>query len=112
MKSAGARKSCPTIESALMPRPLIVRVSLLTHHTRGLSANQSYLQSPRKCLTNREARADGVMVSIDGVAALRGVRARTLSPTGAVVAGGGALLFAGLGIAALGTAEQPAVQPA
>jgi hypothetical protein len=38
---------------------------------------------------------------LDVIAALRGVRGRTLSPTGAIVAGGGAALFAGLGIAAL-----------
>lgn len=46
---------------------------------------------------------------LDVVAAVRGVRARTLSSTGAVVAGGGAALFAGLGIAALRSADQPAV---
>ncbi|WP_181411447.1 hypothetical protein [Mycolicibacterium fortuitum] len=38
---------------------------------------------------------------LDVIAAARGIHARTLSPTGAVVAGGGAALFAGLGIAAL-----------
>lgn len=38
---------------------------------------------------------------LDVVAAARGVRARTLSRTGAVVAGGGAALFASLGVAAL-----------
>jgi hypothetical protein len=38
---------------------------------------------------------------LDVVAAVQGIRARTLSPTGAVVAGGGAALFAGLGLAAL-----------
>lgn len=38
---------------------------------------------------------------LDVVAAARGIRARTLSTTGAIVAGGGAALFAGLGVAAL-----------
>lgn len=38
---------------------------------------------------------------LDVIAAVRGIRARTLSATGAVVAGGGAALFAILGIAAL-----------
>lgn len=38
---------------------------------------------------------------LDVIAAVRGVRARTLSPTGAIMAGGGAALFAGLGVAAL-----------
>ncbi len=38
---------------------------------------------------------------LDVIAAVRGVRARTLSATGAIVAGGGAALFAGLGVAAL-----------
>jgi len=35
---------------------------------------------------------------LDVIAAVRGVRARTLSSTGAIVAGGGAALFAGLGV--------------
>ena len=38
---------------------------------------------------------------LDVIAALRGLRGRTLSPTGAIVAGGGAALFACLGITAL-----------
>jgi hypothetical protein len=38
---------------------------------------------------------------LDVIAAVRGIHARTLSPTGAIVAGGGAALFAGLGLAAL-----------
>lgn len=38
---------------------------------------------------------------LDVIAAIRGINARTLSPTGAILAGGGAALFAGLGIAAL-----------
>ncbi|WP_234815826.1 hypothetical protein [Mycolicibacterium boenickei] len=43
---------------------------------------------------------------LDVIAAVRGIRARTLSTTGAVVAGGGAALFAGLGVAALTSREQ------
>ncbi|CRZ17282.1 hypothetical protein [Mycolicibacterium neworleansense] len=43
---------------------------------------------------------------LDAVAAVRGVRARTLSPTGAIVAGGGAALFAGLGVAALNSDQR------
>lgn len=43
---------------------------------------------------------------LDVVAAVRGVRARTLSPTGAIVAGGGAALFAGLGVAALNSGQR------
>ena len=39
--------------------------------------------------------------ALDVIAALRGIRRGTLSPTGAIVTGGGAALFAGLGIAAL-----------
>jgi hypothetical protein len=39
--------------------------------------------------------------TLDVIAALRGIRRRTLSPTGAIVTGGGAALFAGLGVAAL-----------
>ncbi|OBB91919.1 hypothetical protein A5719_14150 [Mycolicibacterium peregrinum] len=49
---------------------------------------------------------------LDVIAAARGIRARTLSPTGAIVAGGGAALFAGLGVAALTSREQAAVHPA
>jgi hypothetical protein len=46
----------------------------------------------------------GLLVdSLDVVAALGGVRRGTLPPRAAVLAGGGAALFAGLGIAALTT---------
>ncbi|MBO0680026.1 hypothetical protein JRC04_21365 [Mycolicibacterium sp. S2-37] len=45
---------------------------------------------------------------LDVIAAVRGVRARTLSSTGAIVAGGGAALFAGMGVVALRTATRPA----
>ncbi|CDO29723.1 hypothetical protein BN979_02521 [Mycolicibacterium vulneris] len=43
---------------------------------------------------------------LDILAAVRGIRARTLSATGAIVAGGGAALFAGLGVGALTSREQ------
>jgi hypothetical protein len=44
----------------------------------------------------------GLLVdTLDVIAALRGVRRRTLSPAGALLTGGGAALFAGLGVAAL-----------
>lgn len=49
---------------------------------------------------------------LDVIAAVRGVRARTLSPSGAIVAGGGAALFAGLGIAALNGRDQSAERSA
>ena len=39
--------------------------------------------------------------ALDVIAAVRGIRADTLSRTGAFIAGGGAALFAGLGIAAM-----------
>lgn len=39
--------------------------------------------------------------ALDIIAALRGIRRRTLSPAGAMLTGGGAALFAGLGVAAL-----------
>lgn len=48
---------------------------------------------------------------LDVIAALRGVRSHTLSSTGAIVAGGGAALFAGLGVMALTTRDQAAVPP-
>lgn len=46
---------------------------------------------------------------LDVIAAVRGVRARSLSATGAILAGGGAALFAGLGVAALKGRAQSAV---
>ncbi|WP_102417404.1 hypothetical protein [Mycobacterium sp. 4858] len=45
---------------------------------------------------------------LDVIAAIRGLRARTLSSSGAIVAGGGAALFASLGVAALSGREQSA----
>ena len=42
---------------------------------------------------------------LDVIAAARGVRAGTLPPTGALLGGGGAALFAALGIAALRSRE-------
>ena len=64
--------------------------------------------SPR--LQTRALQLGLLTDALDVIAAVRGVRARTLSSTGAIVAGGGAALFAGLGVAALRTAEkQPAV---
>ncbi|MDF3335899.1 hypothetical protein P3H80_00615 [Mycolicibacterium septicum] len=49
---------------------------------------------------------------LDVIAAVRGVRARTLSASGAILAGGGAALFAGLGVAALRGRAQSAVSSA
>lgn len=46
---------------------------------------------------------------LDVIAAVHGVRARTLSATGAIVTGGGAALFASLGVAALAGRERSAV---
>jgi hypothetical protein len=44
----------------------------------------------------------GLLVdTLDIIAALRGIRRHTLSPAGAILTGGGAALFAGLGVAAL-----------
>lgn len=53
----------------------------------------------------------GLLVDIllDVIAAQRGLRGRMLSPTGAIVAGGGAALFASLGVAALGGQNDSAV---
>lgn len=49
---------------------------------------------------------------LDVIAAVRGVRARTLSATGAILAGGGAAFFAGLGVAALKGRAQSALSSA
>jgi hypothetical protein len=46
--------------------------------------------------------------ALDVIAALRGIRRQTLPPAGAVVTGGGAALFLGLGLAALAN-QRPAV---
>lgn len=43
---------------------------------------------------------------MDVIAAVRGIRGRTLSATGAIVAGGGAALFSALGLVALADREQ------
>ena len=45
--------------------------------------------------------------TLDIIAALRGIRRHTLSPAGAILAGGGAALFAGLGLAALAAQRRP-----
>ena len=45
--------------------------------------------------------------TLDIIAALRGIRRHTLSPVGAILAGGGATLFAGLGLAALAVQRRP-----
>ncbi len=50
----------------------------------------------------RRALQWGLAVDVlDVIAAVRGVRAGTLGPQGAIVTGGGAALFAALGVAAL-----------
>ena len=52
----------------------------------------------------------GLLVdTLDIIAALRGLRRHTLSPVGAVVTGGGAALFAGLGVTALTTQRRTTV---
>jgi hypothetical protein len=51
----------------------------------------------------------GLLVdSLDVLAAVGGVRRHTLSASGAVFAGGGAALFAGLGMVALADGKRPA----
>jgi hypothetical protein len=45
--------------------------------------------------------------TLDIIAALRGIRRHTLSPAGAILAGGGAALFGGLGLAALAAQRRP-----
>jgi hypothetical protein len=50
--------------------------------------------------------------TLDVVAALRGVRRRTLSPAGAILTGGGAALFGGLGLAALAAQRRPTASTA
>ena len=48
----------------------------------------------------------GLLVdALDVIAAVRGIRAGTLQPRGAVVTGGGAALFAALGVAALSSGQ-------
>jgi hypothetical protein len=55
--------------------------------------------SPR--LRTRSLQLGLLVDTLDVVAAIRGIRRQTLSPTGAIVSGGGAALFACLGSAAL-----------
>ena len=60
------------------------------------------ITDPGSVSLRRRALQMGLLTDVlDVIAAVRGVRARTLSPTGAIIAGGGAALFAGLGVAAL-----------
>ena len=44
---------------------------------------------------------------LDILAAFRGIQRQTLPPVGAIVTGGGAALFAGLGVAALAAQKRP-----
>jgi hypothetical protein len=54
----------------------------------------------------------GLLVdTLDVIAALRGIRRRTLSTRGVVLTGGGAALFAGLGLAALGAVNDAQPSP-
>ncbi|KAA1430790.1 hypothetical protein [Mycolicibacter arupensis] len=61
--------------------------------------------SPR--LRTRALQLGLLADTLDVIAALQGVRRHTLSPRGAILAGGGAALFGGLGLAAL-TAQRRA----
>lgn len=47
--------------------------------------------------------------ALDVIAALRGLRRQTLRPVGAIVTGGGAALFLGLGLTALANQKRAAV---
>lgn len=47
--------------------------------------------------------------ALDIVATLRGVQRETLTPTGAIVTGGGAAVFLGLGLAALASQQRVSV---
>ncbi|OBI24179.1 hypothetical protein A5709_07120 [Mycobacterium sp. E1386] len=55
--------------------------------------------SPR--LRTRALQLGLLVDTLDVVAAVNGMRRQTLSPAGAIACGGGAALFAGLGVAAL-----------
>lgn len=55
--------------------------------------------SPR--LRTRALQLGLLVDTLDVIAAVRGIRDQTLSPAGAIACGGGAALFAGLGLAAL-----------
>lgn len=63
--------------------------------------------SPQLC---QRALQLGVLTdALDIVAALRGIRHQTLPPAGAIVTGGGAALFLGMGLAALANQKRAAV---
>lgn len=78
------------------PRPAVYRLTLALAIT-----------DPTPRLQTRALQLGLLTDGLDVVAAARGIRARTLSTTGAVVTGGGAALFAGLGLAALNGRERP-----
>lgn len=60
--------------------------------------------SPR--LRTRALQLGLLTDALDIIAALRGVQRQTLSPAGAIVTGGGAALFLGLGLAALASQQR------
>ncbi|ASW84252.1 MULTISPECIES: hypothetical protein [Mycobacterium] len=61
---------------------------------------------PSQQLRTRALQLGLLTDALDIVAALRGVQRQTLPPAGAIVTGGGAALFLGLGLAALANQQR------
>jgi hypothetical protein len=68
------------------------------------------ITDPASSLLRTRALQLGLLAdTLDVIAGLRGIRRNTLSPAGATLAGGGAALFAGLGLAALAAQRRTTV---
>lgn len=69
------------------------------------------IMDPSPQLRARALQLGLLVDGLDVLAAAGGIRRSTLSTPGAVIAGGGAALFAVLGVAALAIEERPATAP-
>ena len=69
--------------------------------SRELTLAVAIMDSASPQLRTRALQLGLLADALDIIAALRGIRRHTLSPAGAILAGGGAALFASLGVTAL-----------
>ncbi|MHA3021174.1 hypothetical protein ACXPWS_13045 [Mycobacterium sp. BMJ-28] len=101
-------RACPTGDVVRAPR-----LDAQPHRSgrrAGLTLALAITDPASSRLRTRALQLGLLTDTLDVVAAVRGIRARTLSPTGAILAGGGAALFAGLGLAALNGQKGPEAQ--
>jgi hypothetical protein len=79
--------------------------------SRELTLAMAITDSASPQLRTRALQLGLLVDTLDVIAALRGIRRRTLSTRGVVLTGGGAALFAGLGLAALGAVKDAQPSP-